>query len=336
MSEERLYSVIVPIYGVEKYLKKCLDSLVNQTYQNIEIILVDDGSKDNSPAICDEYAAHDPRIKVIHKPNGGLVSARKAGAEVASGEYVFCVDGDDWTALNYIEKCDKVISEYHPEMISCGYIQSDGKTEIINNIFIEKGCYNSTQIEKNVYSIAIEGENGTIFPTQLWAKAYKREPYLAEQLSVIDSIKIGEDGAVVKPLLTKCRSLYVMDECLYYYRYNDTSMTKNMSAYDWNGPRYIMQHLMQRIDTGKFDFKEQIIRRTARDIYTVVFSQFNKNERYFAIRKQIIENLSAEDYKAVLKNCRYKSGKLRLEIFLLRHHILFPIFLLHKIQMKNR
>ena len=84
MSESKLYSIIVPVYNVEKHLKKCIDSLAEQTYKNIEIILIDDGSKDNSPAICDEYAMRDSRIKVIHKLNGGAGSARKAGAEIAS------------------------------------------------------------------------------------------------------------------------------------------------------------------------------------------------------------------------------------------------------------
>lgn len=332
MSDSKLYSIVVPIYGVEKYLRKCIDSLIGQTYKNIEIILVDDGSKDNSPSICDEYALQDQRIRVLHKPNGGLVSARKAGAEIALGEYIFCVDGDDWVGLNYIEICNEVIVQYEPEMVCCGYIQSDEITEIPFHFAVSAGYYNREQMEKHIYPIAIEGEDGSIFPAQLWAKGFKKSLYLPEQLSVIDAIKIGEDGAVVKPSLSKCTSLYVIDECLYYYRYNDTSMTKNKSSYDWNGPRYILQHLMNRIDKDKYDFERQIERRTARDIYTVTFSQFNKNESYRAIKKQIIENLSAEDYKKVLQRCEYKGFKHRLEVFLLKHHILFPIYLFHKIQ----
>ena len=90
-----LFSVIVPIYNIEKYLKRCIDSVLAQSFGDFELILVDDGSPDNCPAICDEYAAKDERIKVIHKENGGLVSARQEGIKIASGDYVFHLDGDD-------------------------------------------------------------------------------------------------------------------------------------------------------------------------------------------------------------------------------------------------
>ena len=98
-----MLTLIIPIYNIEQYLSQCLDSIINQTYKNIQIILVDDGSTDSSGRICDEYADKDSRIIVIHKENGGLVSARKAGLREATGEYVVYVDGDDWIELNAIE-----------------------------------------------------------------------------------------------------------------------------------------------------------------------------------------------------------------------------------------
>ena len=96
MGRETLLSVIVPVYNVEAYLVKCVESILNQTYPNLEVILVDDGSPDGSGAICDTFADKDSRVKVIHKPNGGLSSARNAGLEEASGEYITFVDSDDW------------------------------------------------------------------------------------------------------------------------------------------------------------------------------------------------------------------------------------------------
>ena len=98
-----LVSIIVPIYKVEPYLRRCLDSIVNQSYTNLEIILVDDGSPDNCPQICDEYASKDNRIKVIHKKNGGLSDARNAGLDICKGEYISFVDSDDWVDEKYIE-----------------------------------------------------------------------------------------------------------------------------------------------------------------------------------------------------------------------------------------
>lgn len=98
-----LISVIVPVYNVENYLCKCVDSIINQTYNNLEIILVDDGSTDGSASICDEYVLKDSRVKVIHKENGGVSSARNIGIAEASGEYICFVDSDDWLELDYFE-----------------------------------------------------------------------------------------------------------------------------------------------------------------------------------------------------------------------------------------
>ncbi len=332
MDNRKRYSVVVPIYGVEKYIRKCVESLIGQTYTNIEIILVDDGSKDNSPAICDEFTLVDSRVKVIHKKNGGLVSARKAGAKIATGDYILCVDGDDWVKLNYIEKFNDVIETYEPDIVCCGYIQFSEKEEILSYFPVDAGYYNARQMEKCIYPISIEDEYGRIFPPQLWAKAFKKELYVPEQLSVSDSVKIGEDGAVVKPLLCKCNSLFIIDECMYYYRNNDTSMTKNKSAYDWNGPRYVFQHLMSRINFSAYDFEKQIIRRTVRDLYTVTFSQFNNQDSYVRIKQHILANLSSPDYQEILNRCDYRGLKHNIELLLLRKQIILPIYLFYKYQ----
>lgn len=331
MAESILYSIVVPIYGVEKFLKQCVDSLIGQTYYNIEIILVDDGAKDRSPEICDHYAQLDPRVKVLHKKNGGLVSARKAGAQVATGDYILCVDGDDWVSTDYIRQLDEVIQQHRPDVVCCGYVQTDGVTEHRFTCEAPGGNYRGENLQQHIYPIAIESPEGVIFSPHVWAKAFKRELYLPEQLAVADVIKIGEDGAVVKPILTKAESIFLLDACLYYYRVNNESMTKDRSAYDWNGPRYIYQHLQRQLDLRAFDFEEQLYRCIARLLYTVVFSQFNRPEKYRIIKKDIKTQLRQPDYRQVLKKARYKSLKTRLEVFLMKHQLLLPIYLLHKV-----
>lgn len=119
---QMLISIIIPIYKVESYLRECVDSVLCQTYRDIEVILVDDGSPDGSPAICDEYAQKDARVKVIHKPNGGLSDARNAGIEVASGEYVVCLDSDDfWIGMDALRQAAKEL-EYYPDILCFNYI----------------------------------------------------------------------------------------------------------------------------------------------------------------------------------------------------------------------
>ena len=119
---EYLISVIVPVYNVEKYLNQCISSIVNQTYNNIEIILVDDGSPDNCPGICDEWAKKDGRVKVIHKENGGLSDARNAGLDICNGDYLVFVDSDDWLETDYVEKMLSIAEEENADIVACSYV----------------------------------------------------------------------------------------------------------------------------------------------------------------------------------------------------------------------
>ena len=121
-----MISIIVPIYKVEKYINKCVDSILHQTYDELEIILVDDGSPDNCPAICDEYAKKDSRIQVIHKQNGGLINARKSGLEIAKGEYIGFVDGDDWIEPEMYELFARQIKKYSPDMVISDFYYDSG------------------------------------------------------------------------------------------------------------------------------------------------------------------------------------------------------------------
>ena len=328
--EQMLFSIIVPIYGVEKYLRKCLNSIINQSYFNIEIILVDDGSKDNCPMICDEFAKNDNRIKVIHKTNGGLVSARKAGIKAANGEYIICVDGDDWISQDYVDSFYNVIIKYHPDLICCGLVTTDGVNEKNKMIALDFGYYDVEKIREKIYPIAIESEYGYIFPPQLCSKAIKKELYVDEQMALDDKVCIGEDGAVTKPMLTKCSSLYILDKCIYYYRMNLASLTKNKKGYDWAGPDMIYNHLRKRINNSVYDFNDQIERKIAHDIYIVVVSYFQTGKPYREIKKEIIDNIEKYNYRTFLYKCKFKSAKIKLEIFIIRHFLFFPIYLMKK------
>ena len=129
--EQDLISIIVPIYKVEAYLDQCVSSIVEQTYQNLEIILVDDGSPDRCPVLCDEWAAKDSRIRVIHKPNGGLSDARNAGLDVCRGEYVAFVDSDDWLESNYVDKMLGAAQTEQADIVTCTFVdefEATGKT----------------------------------------------------------------------------------------------------------------------------------------------------------------------------------------------------------------
>lgn len=226
-------SIIVPVFNVHAFLPKCLDSILSQTFTDFELIIVDDGSNDGSEKICDSFREKDSRIKVIHKPNGGVVSARKTGLGAAAGTYVGYVDGDDWiepqmyqNMIGYMEKygCDLVMCDVTHENKSLP--MSSGGT----NMDIDGGYYNYNDIkEKILPNMIYAGEfyKFGVYPV-IWNKLYKREKLLTHQMAVKDSIKTGEDAACVYPYLFDTKSMYfIKNAVMYHYRYSDTQMTQS-------------------------------------------------------------------------------------------------------------
>lgn len=141
-------SIIVPVYNAEKYLQECVESVLCQTLSDIELILVDDGSTDSSPTLCDQYAAQDRRVKVIHKPNGRAASARNAGLRAASGEYVAFVDADDWISPDMYEK----MLQTNADVTLCDYVRFQGeKLFPFTQPNVAAGFYNKAQIREKIY-----------------------------------------------------------------------------------------------------------------------------------------------------------------------------------------
>lgn len=299
------FSVIVPVYNVERFLRQCVESVLNQSRGDFELILVDDGSPDNCPRICDEYALKDGRVKVIHKTNGGLVSARKAGCVVAVGEYVVCLDGDDYIAPNCLDSFAKAIDAYSPDICLCGFYKAYSENDVKCLPFENAGFYDKETIEKHIYPYLIENKYGRYFSASIWAKAFRREIYTEYQTSVDSRIKIGEDQCVVKPCVFRAESLYVIDECLYYYRQNDESMTKSKGVFDLSVPKLIANRFEKEIDVSSFDFQAQIYRHAVHDLFNAVASQFNAKRDEKEIRRIIRQTLSDEYYKKALKESRF-------------------------------
>ena len=195
-----LFSVIVPIYKVEKYLKRCIESVLSQTYKDFELILVDDGSPDNCPQICDAFASENPNIKVIHKENGGLVSARQEGIKIASGEYVFNLDGDDALLPYALECAERIISETKADIVCFSHMEyRDGKTKDMTGNIVPVGFYNKEDMKKHVYPHILSDKNmGNIFYF-LWGKAIRRTLVTPYQLNVSKKISAVWFRAILVP-----------------------------------------------------------------------------------------------------------------------------------------
>lgn len=228
-----LISVIVPIYQIERYLGRCIESIINQTYRDLEIILVDDGSPDRCPEICDLYAEKDNRIKVIHKENGGLVSARKAGLEIATGDYIGYVDGDDWIGLGFYESLCATMIASDCDVVCAGQTRDlfEKSASFLNAYPL--GYYKGDELRKLQENMISYGEfYRPGISTYVWNKLFKKEVLYNHQMNVDEKISIGEDAAVTYPVLMECDSVYISDCVAYHYRQREDSMLKKSASFE--------------------------------------------------------------------------------------------------------
>lgn len=211
--EEGLISVIIPVYNVEKYLQECLNSVIAQTYKNIEIIVIDDGSTDNSGKICDEYAKKDNRIKVIHKANGGLSDARNFGIDISKGKYVYFVDSDDYIDIDTIESMYKIAKDYSADIVTFShYILNE------QNLF----CNYTSKIKELTN---IEGIKEVVIDSKIrsyaWEKLWKKE--LFDEIRFPKGRKF-EDIITTPLLFEKANKIVLYDVPKYYYRQRKDSI----------------------------------------------------------------------------------------------------------------
>ena len=227
-----LFSVIVPIYNVSRYLPQCIESVLNQEFRDFELILVDDGSTDNSGEICDQFQEQDARVKVIHKLNGGLVSARIAGIQSAIGKYVYNLDGDDFIASDLLENLYAIISAHEPDIISFGFqtIDEKGQEGAPQNDFLKEGLYKKEDLEavfpRLIYDPDCKNFNScSAMRFSIWSKTFRRDLMLPVQSQIPTTISRGEDVAAVMTAICRCKSLYVASFVGYHYRIQSASMT---------------------------------------------------------------------------------------------------------------
>ena len=212
----KLVSIIIPVYNVEKYLAECIESVLRQTYQNIEILLIADGSPDNSGKICDKYAKKDSRVRVIHKQNGGVSSARNVGLEQANGEYITFVDGDDFIAKSYIEELYKTLENANADLSFCKYDHYNG----LGFEEIKEGFPTNLVVDKNDQSFidffCRFFTNKNNFCGSSCRVLYKKS--VLQDLSFNENVKISEDLLFLLQAIFNAKKLVFLDKALYHYR----------------------------------------------------------------------------------------------------------------------
>ena len=232
MKEKPLVSIIVPIFNVEKYLEKCLDTLIGQTYENIEIILIDDGSTDKSAEICDKYALKDKRVRVIHKINGGVSAARNDALQQANGQLIMFVDSDDWINSETCETAVSTMQESGADVVMWTYISENNGNQSPKIIFGSDTIFEGTNVKEKLHRrlFGLTGEElanpelaDSLCP--VWGKLYKKELILDNNISFVDLSEIGtyEDGVFNIEVFSQVEKAVYLNKCFYHYRKENSS-----------------------------------------------------------------------------------------------------------------
>ena len=312
--EEALVSVIVPVYKVEQYLNKCVDSIINQTYKNLEIFLVDDGSMDNCPKMCDDYAKKDKRIKVIHKKNGGLSSARNAALDVFSGEYVTFVDSDDWIEKTYVEELYKAIKANDCDLAVCSVNRCTESGEIVKQSVFFNG---DKKFEKNEVFDAFWNTKDKRLSSWAWGKLYHKSIFKKLRYPV----GINYEDAYVLTDVCKniTKGVVAISSKLYNYvvkRQGSITSDKSDKAFHVIvAKRRCVENISEGTKAFGFACKDLLFS------YIPLYSLISKD-------KQLVKKEEKEfdlDYKKYIK---FVPFKYRIKYFIFRHFKIFRKLLL--------
>lgn len=313
-------SIIVPVYNVEKYLDRCIHSLVNQTLKDIEIILVDDGSPDNCPQMCDEYTLKDNRIKVIHKQNAGLGYARNSGLELATGEYVAFVDSDDYVDTSMYENLYKKAIEISTDAVFCGF-----KTEVSKNKWRESREVDTTQlwegndVKEFMYNMIASGKGVSqerLYQMSVWHAIYRRDIIINHNIHFpSERDVVSEDIPFQVDFLKNSNRVLYLSEHFYYYCLNGTSLTATFKKEKFYGYNKLRECLLSKIN--ETEYRQRVNRLYIGYCRSFLFDAF------------FIEgNTKRSLYKLILDDPIFKEVKSELESSFLPVHTRIMYFLM--------
>ena len=313
MKKNDLISIVIPVYNVSKYLKKCVDSVVNQTYKNIEIILVDDGSIDDSGKKCEDLSKKDKRIRVFHKENGGLSDARNYGIDKAKGKYVCFVDSDDFVTQDMCEILYNDIMEFNADVAFCTFIDCYGDIPIIDNKNIER--YKITKKEAIKYVMI-----GDKVPLSAVAKLYKKSIF--EKVK-FEKGKTYEDAIIMVELLDHCNYVSYNSSSVYYYVHRKNSITTTK----FNSKDYDVIYAYEknkRIIKDKYpDIVDIADMRLCWAHFRILDTMIRLNDK---IDKQIVKYLR-KNYKTIMKSKYFSKSRKISMTFLKINIVLYKIII---------
>lgn len=317
-----MFSIIVPMYNVVQYAEKCINSIICQSYENFELIIVDDGSTDGTRDIIEKYTKKDERIRVVYKKNGGPTSARKAGAEIAKNEYILIIDGDDWIDRDYLLNIADTINKTNPDIVICGYTKScDNHEQKREYNGLAEGVYLSDSVDFNRFL-----NNKLIYssPT-LWAKCFKTSNYIKAQNKVENWINMGEDGCISYPLIAYAHKISVISDYGYHYRYNPTSLTRNKTkVISFQSAVWRIKHLRSELPSS-IDMDKQVAAFVSHSLFNVIMTNM-RIRKYKDVVHEAKKQFLDSDIAYYLKIKKIKGSKKEMiSHLIIRLHLFFLI-----------
>lgn len=325
-----MISIIISIFNVEKFLRECIASVVNQNYQNYEVILVDDGSTDTSGNICDEFKTKYSNIKVVHKDNGGLVSARKAGLLASAGSHILFLDGDDYIRNDYVSVFSNYIEMYNPDIIcSCFTRVYNDSSFKKGTQLIDEGYYDYEKMKTFVYPFMLSAGKFFSFGIipSVCTKCFKREIVLKAYESMDNRITLGEDAAISYPCIMMAKSIFVANYYGYMYRQNPNSMTHAYDEKLYDRMCLLLERINDSIiDKQSYNFEKQINDYTFALLIAGAKNEYRYSNNAFSMKKQrfnkyldnhyISESIKKTKLSGVRNNIILCSFKHRLHFFI--------------------
>ena len=323
MGREKV-SVIIPIFGVEAYLTRCIESVICQTYDNLEIILVDDGSQDNCPAICDEYQMKDQRIRVIHKANEGLALTRNAGLRIATGKYVAFIDSDDWISNDHIDNLYNAAEKVDADVVIGSHTRVDfSGVERRRDIRISEGIYENDKIRyeivENLIGTLPEDKRDVVLEASSCMNLYRMRVIRDHQIEFIsERCAVAEDLFFNIDFLCQSQKVVVLNETGYFYFANSDSISTRYSPLRFKRTLNYYTELNERL--VRYEFSDNVEQRMQRSFLMKV---------RLAIRHIVLANIRSkkklEELKAILENEMLQSvlATYPIEKFVPLMHLLF-------------
>lgn len=311
--EKKLISIIIPVFNVEKYLNRCVESIVKQTYKNLEIILVDDGSPDNSPKLCDEWARKDSRIKVIHKENGGVSSARNVGIQNALGDYIAFVDSDDWIDEAMCEKVVEHAIKTNADMVFFKFRRVYENGKVFENKEVALESVKRKDIK--VFFTSCTDKNGNYLDVMGSACRILFKKNIAQSCLFSEKLKHGEDLFFVLNCLEKANKVEVLDEVLYNYYYNDQSVTTKVCENYFQNITTLFKHERTYFkEKNLSDYEYFITHAYVSRVVAKMIQQkhFVKNMKNLCKNDELLkECLNKNYYKKIQKEEKYWKSRIR-------------------------